>query len=122
MIKVVLTTLFYIVSGAVLVAAHTIASGVLASYGSAYPSSFGSHAPAFSATAVSLMHNSAELCFGALLVSAALALLTLLRAKSREAKLYWVSSLAIVNYYVTVLLLGAVAVGFFLLPKLANSV
>lgn len=122
MIKVVLTTLFYIVSCAVLVAAHTIASGVLASYGSAHLSSFGSHVPAFSATAVSLMHNSAVLCFGALLVSAALALLTLLRAKSREAKLYWVSSLAIVNYYVAVLLLGAVAVGFFLLPKLANSV
>ncbi|ALN79034.1 hypothetical protein [Lysobacter antibioticus] len=122
MIKAILTTLFYIVSCAVLVAAHTIASGVLASYGSAHLSSFGSHVPAFSVSSMTLMHNSALLCFGVLLVSAALALLVLFRAKSREAKLYWVSSLAVVNYYVTVLLLGAVAAGFFWLPKLANSV
>ncbi|WP_408952435.1 hypothetical protein [Lysobacter sp. Hz 25] len=122
MIKLVLTTLFYLASCAVLFAAHTIASGVLASYTSAYPASLGGHAPAFSLTTVWLMQNSALLCFGALLVSAALALLTLLRAKPRESKLYWVSSLAIVNYHVGVFLLGAVAVGFFLLPKLANSV
>ncbi|MGO1001140.1 hypothetical protein [Lysobacter sp. CA196] len=121
MFKVTLTTLFYLASCAVLFAAHTIASGVLASYSSAYPASLGSHAPAFSVTAVSLMQNSAWLCFGALLMSAALALVTLLRAKSRESKLYWVSSLAIVNYHVGVFLLGAVAVGFFVLPKLASS-
>lgn len=122
MIKLVLTTLFYLASCAVLFAAHTIASGVLASYTSAYPASLGGHAPAFSLTTVWLMQNSGLLCFGALLVSAALALLTLLRAKTRESKLYWVSSLAIVNYHVGVFLLGAVAVGFFLLPKLASSV
>lgn len=51
----------------------------------------------------------------------ALALSALFRAKSRESKLYWVSSLAIVNYYAGVLLLGTVAVGFFLLPKLASG-
>lgn len=47
---------------------------------------------------------------------------SMLLAKSRESKLYSVSSLAIVNYHVGFFLLGAVAVGFFLLPKLANSV
>lgn len=122
MFKVVLSAFFYLASCAALFAAHVIASGVLASYTSAYPASLGSHAPAFSVTAISLMHNSAMLCFGVLLGSAALALLFLFRAKSREAKLYWVSSLAVVNYHVGVCLLGAVAVGFFLLPKLANSV
>lgn len=122
MIKLVLTTLFYLASCAVLFAAHTIASGVLASYTSAYPASLGGHTPAFSLTTVWLMQNSALLCFGALLVSAGLALSTLLRSKPRESKLYWVSSLAIVNYHVGVFLLGAVAVGFFLLPRLASSV
>ncbi|MGJ7901784.1 hypothetical protein [Lysobacter sp. 1R34A] len=121
MFKVLLATLFYLASCAVVFAVHVVASGVLASYGSAYPASLRSQIPVFSVAAVSLMQNSALLCFGALFVSGALALSALLRAPSRESKLYWVSSLAIVNYHVGIFLLGAVAVGFFWLPKLASS-
>jgi hypothetical protein len=120
-IKVAVTTVLFVASCALLLAANGIASAVLSNYTPAYPASFGQNIPRFSAVTVSLMQNSAALCFGVPVFSAALAFLAISRAKSSEARLYWVTVLAVVNYHVGAFLLGAVAVGFFLLPKLANG-
>ena len=119
--KVVLTAILFIASCILLLGANGIASAVLGSYTPAYPSSLGAHTPAFSLTALTLMQNSAALCFGTLALSSVLALVAIRRSTSLEAKSYWVIVLAIVNYHVSAFLLGAMAVGFFLLPKLANG-
>ncbi len=68
------------------------------------------------------MPQSALLCSGALLVSLALLALTVLRAKTRESKLYWATALSSINYYFSGFLLSIVIIGYFLLPKLANDI
>jgi hypothetical protein len=119
--KVAVTALLYIGSCIALATTHGAVSALLKSYTAGYPSSFGTHVPAFTSTALSLMPNIAIACFGTLVVSAALAALLIWRSKSRESKLYWVTVLGSINYYVSMALLSTVLIGFFLLPKLGNG-
>ena len=119
--KVAVTTILFVASCASLLVANGIASAVLDNYTSAYPASFGQNIPAFAASAVSLMQNSALLCLSVLVASVTLAFVAIRRAKSPASRLYWITVLATANYHVAAFLLGAVAVGFFLLPKLANG-
>jgi hypothetical protein len=119
--KVAVTALLYFGSCIALAATHGAVSAILKSYTAGYPGSLGTHVPAFTSTALSLMPYTAIVCFGTLVVSAALAALVIWRSKSIESKLYWVTVLACISYYISTFLLSTVLIGFFLLPKLANG-
>lgn len=119
--KVAVAALLFFGSLVALMTSHFAVSALLQSYTAAYPASFGTNVPAFTSTALSLMQTSAIVCFGTLVASVALAATTIWRSRSGESKLYWLTVLGSVNYYVSVFMLSTVATGFFLLPRLANA-
>ncbi len=121
-IKVAVSALLFVGSCGSLLATHGVISALLQSYASAPGVTPTGHVPAFTSLALSLMPQSALLCFGALLLSLALLGLTVLRAQTRESKLYWATVLSSINYYFSGFLLGVVLVGYFMLPKLANGI
>ena len=119
--KVALTALIYIASCIALVATHEIVSALLVSYTIDYPASLGALVPGFTSLAISLIPKSALICLGTLVASVTICTFAIWRSNSRETKLYWVSVLSSLNYYVSMFLVSTILVGFFLLPKLANG-
>jgi hypothetical protein len=121
-LKVFVTGILFLASCVALLGTQGAIAAIQNSYTSTFPSSFGSHLPAFTARTLSLMPNIPTICFTAVVVSILLAGLVLWRARSREAKIYWVTVLGSVNFYVCVFLSGVVLVGFFLLPRVAHGI
>jgi hypothetical protein len=120
--KVFITSALYLASCAFLCFTHGVVSALLQSYTIAYPSSIGSRVLAFTSFTLTLMPQSAAICFGMLGLSALLVAVALSRSATSEAKLYWVTAVAGFNYYVSGYLLATVLTGFFLLPRLANGI
>ena len=120
-LKAAVTALLYFGSCIALFATHAAVSALLTSYTDSYPASLGAQTPAFTSLALSLMVSTAPVCFGAVAVSALLAAMAIRGPNPRESKLYWVTVLGSVNYYLCTFLLSTVLIGFFLLPKLANG-
>jgi len=120
-IKVVVTALLFAGSCVALATTHGVLTGLLEGYGAAIHQAVDTRASLFTLKALSIVQNSAAICFGSLVASAALAAMAIWRSASREAKLYWVTVLSSANYYISGFLLSTTLVGFFLLPKVANG-
>jgi hypothetical protein len=120
-LKPLVTGLLLVGSWASLGCAYAAISGVLHAYTAAYPAILGSHVPAFTKTTISVMQSAPAICLGGILLSVLLAGLAMGRAKSGESKLYWITVLGSINYYVAAFLTSTVLIGFFMLPKLANG-
>jgi hypothetical protein len=121
-LKAVITALLLVGSWVSLACAYAAVSGVLRSYTATYPTTFGSHVPAFSKSAISVMSGAPVICLSSFLISAVLTMLIMWRSKNDESKLYWITVLGSVNYYLASFLTSTVLIGFFMLPKLANAV
>lgn len=120
-VRSVFTGLLFLASCAALLGAHQVAQMVLGTYSAGHIETFGPRVPAFSLQIVSYMLNSLLICGGTLALSLVLAALAWSRAATRESRIGWISVLASLNYHVAFFLVGAIAVGFFALPKLANG-
>ena len=121
-LKVLVTGVLFFASCVALLGTQGAVAAIQSSYTSAFPSSFGSHLPAFTVSAMSLMPNIPAIYFTTVAVSILLAGLALWRARTREVKLYWVTVLDSINFYICVFLSGIVLVGFFLLPRVAHGI
>ena len=120
-IKVALTALLYIASCIAIVATHEMVSALVVGYTIDYPASFGALVPAFTSLSLSLISKSALICWGTLVASMTLCTFAIWRSNSRDTKLYWVSILSSLNFYVSTFVVSTILIGFFLLPKLANG-
>ena len=121
-IKVAIGLLLYMTSCLGLLVAPAYISLPLTAYSADFPASHGPRIPAFSSATLSVMPHATVICLSMLAVSLLLALLVFRRVKVRDTKLYWIGVLANVNFYTVLFLFGMVLIGFFLLPKLANSI
>lgn len=121
-LKELLTGILFLASCGFLLGAQGAVAAILRTYTSAFPASFGGRIPAFSVSTLSLMPSIPVICYITVLVSVALAGVALWRAPSRESKLYWVTALSSVNFYICAFLLSTVVVGFFLLPRAAHGI
>ena len=119
--RAVVTFILFLASLGSLLGAHSIADLVLRTYSESHIQSFGPRVPAFSVETVAYMRNGAFLCFGTATLSLGLAVLAWFRSATREAGLGWIAILSAFNYYVSFILVSAIAIGFFALPKLANG-
>jgi hypothetical protein len=119
--KAIITALLFVASCVALVAADSAVSAILVGYSASFPTTLGTHVPAFTSTSLAVMSNSASICFGTLVASLVLAFWAMRRVQSRESKLYWITSLSSINFYLSTFVLSTTLIGFFLLPKLANG-
>ena len=120
-LRAVLTAILFIACCVALLGAHNLADVLLRAYSESHIESFGPRIPAFSIEIASYMRNSALLCFGTLGFSLGMATLAWFRSATFEARLGWISILSSINYHVAFFLVGAITIGFFVLPKLANG-
>jgi hypothetical protein len=121
-LKVFVTGVLFLASCVALLGTQGAVAGIQKSYAGAFPGPLGGQPPALSVSALSLMPNIPAICFTALAASIFLAGVAVWRARSREAKIYWVTVLGSINFYICVLLSGIVLVGFFLLPRVAHGI
>ena len=120
-VKAVVTALIYFGSCAALLATHVIGSTLHVIYASDLPVSPEERTFLFTSIALSLIPNTALICFGTIGLSALLAVFATRRLNPQESKLYWVTVLGALNYYISLFVLGTLLIGLFLLPKLANG-
>ena len=120
-VRAIITFILFFTSCGALLGAHNVAEMVLRTYSESHIESFGPRVPAFSFEIVTYMRNSAFICLGTVVVSLGFAALAWFRCATREAKFGWVAILSAFNYHVAFSFVGAIAVGFFALPKLANG-
>ena len=120
-LKAIITALIYFGSCAALVSTHAVVSVLQTSHTKEFLEALGGQTRAFTSIALSIIPNTALICFGTLVISALLATVAIRRSNSQESKLYWLTVLGSFNYYVSAFVFGAVLIGFFVLPKLANG-
>lgn len=120
-LKPALAFIFYFPSCMTLVGTHVLLSATLQSYGPGYIATFGERIASTTPASLSILSNSALICFGAVLVSLLGVITSVTVVKSSEAKCFWVVVIACCNHAVSVGLLSAMVSGFFLLPKLINE-
>lgn len=119
--RAVVTFSLFFASCVALLCAHQVAEMMLKTYSASHIQSFGPRVSAFSLEIVGYMRNSAVICLGTLAISFGFAVLAWLRSATHDTKLGWIAIIGAFNYHVASIFVGAIAVGFFALPKLANG-
>ena len=120
-VRAVVTLILFFASCVALLCAHQVAEMMLETYSASHIQSFGPRVPAFSLEIVGYMRNSAYICLGTLVLSLVLAVLAWLRSATHDTRLGWLAIICAFNYHVAFFFVGAIAIGFFALPKLANG-
>ena len=120
-LKWIITGILYL-SGAIgLVVTHMAVEGVLEVFGTDSVLSSGGAVPVTTPAAIRVMELSAPLCLGTLAATLVLLVVVAKRARSTEAKRFWIAVLGALNLYVAMFVLMQTVVGFFWLPRLINT-
>lgn len=109
----------FVASGVALMSVASALSAVMEVYRLPDAESLSPNAFGFSRIGLVLASNATVICIGTLLATLAGVLAA---RKMAQDKLFLVVVLALINYHVSAFLLGAVLLGLFVLPQLANTV